>query len=93
MVWISSLSSSGNARNDCRSRRGLSCIFESHYRGLLNSGFRKQILPNGHGPDYVIPLAMHQFAKKYQVPVILVNVNWWFIIPEYISRQSPWRTI
>lgn len=56
--------------------------------GFWNSGFRKQILLNGHGQDYVIPLAMHQFAKKYQVPVILVNVNWWFIIPEYIRDKA-----
>lgn len=56
--------------------------------GFWNSGFRKQILLNGHGQDYVIPLAIHQFAKKYQVPVILVNVNWWFIIPEYIRDKA-----
>ena len=33
--------------------------------GLWNTGFRKQILLNGHGQDYVIPLAMHQFGKWY----------------------------
>jgi len=56
--------------------------------GFWNTGFRKQILLNGHGQDYVIPLAIHQFAKKYQVPVILVNVNWWFIIPEHIRDKA-----
>ncbi len=39
--------------------------------GLWNTGFRKQILLNGHGQEYVIPNALHQFAKKYQVPSIL----------------------
>lgn len=56
--------------------------------GFWNAGFRKQILLNGHGQDYVIPLAIHQFAKKYQVPSILVNVNWWFVIPEYIRDRA-----
>jgi len=56
--------------------------------GFWNSGFRKQILLNGHGQDYVIPLAIHQFAKKYQVPSILVNVNWWFVIPKYLRDKA-----
>jgi Uncharacterized protein, putative amidase len=56
--------------------------------GFWNTGFRKQILLNGHGQDYVIPLAIHQFAKKYQVPTILINVNWWFVIPEYLRDKA-----
>jgi creatinine amidohydrolase len=32
--------------------------------GLWNAGFRKQILLNGHGQDYVIPLAIHQVGRK-----------------------------
>lgn len=56
--------------------------------GFWNTGFRKQIFLNGHGQDYVIPLAIHQFAKKYQVPAIIVNVNWWFVIPEHIRDKA-----
>jgi len=56
--------------------------------GLWNSGWRKIILLNGHGQDYAIPMAMHQFAKKYQVPALLVNVNWWFVIPEHIRDKA-----
>ena len=56
--------------------------------GLWNTGFRKQILLNGHGQDYVIPVAMHQFAKKYQVPMLLINVNWWFTIKEHIRDKK-----
>ena len=56
--------------------------------GLWNAGFRKQILLNGHGQDYAIPMAMHQFGKKYQVPMLLVNVNWWFVIPEHIRDKA-----
>jgi len=55
--------------------------------GFWNAGFRKQILLNGHGQDYVMPLAIHQFAKKYQVPAIVVAVNWWFIIPQHIRDK------
>jgi len=56
--------------------------------GFWNSGFRKQIILNGHGQDYVIPLAIHQFAKKYQVPAIIINVNWWFVIPEFLRDKA-----
>jgi len=56
--------------------------------GFWNTGFRKQIFLNGHGQDYVIPLAIHQFAKKYQVPTIIINVNWWFVIPEHIRDKA-----
>lgn len=56
--------------------------------GLWNAGFRKQILLNGHGQDYAIPMAMHQFGKKYQLPMLLVNVNWWFVIPEHIRDKA-----
>lgn len=53
--------------------------------GLWNAGFRKQILLNGHGQEYVIPNAIHEFAKKYQVPAILVNVNWPTVIPNHLK--------
>jgi len=56
--------------------------------GFWNAGFRKQILFNGHGQDYAIPYAMHQFGKKYQLPMLLVNVNWWFVIPEHIRDKA-----
>jgi len=56
--------------------------------GFWNTGFRKIILLNGHGQDYVIPMAIHQFGKKYQVPAILVNVNWWFCFPEHIRDRA-----
>jgi creatinine amidohydrolase/Fe(II)-dependent formamide hydrolase-like protein len=56
--------------------------------GFWNAGFRKQILLNGHGQDYAIPMAMHQFGKKYQLPMLLVNVNWWFTIKEHIRDKA-----
>jgi len=56
--------------------------------GLWNAGFRKQILLNGHGQDYVIPVAMHQFGKKYQVPCLLLNLNYWFTIKEHVRDKA-----
>ncbi|MEW5719243.1 MAG: 3-dehydro-scyllo-inosose hydrolase, partial [Chloroflexota bacterium] len=43
--------------------------------GFWNTGFRKQILLTGHGQEEVIPLALHQWAKKYQVPCILISLH------------------
>jgi creatinine amidohydrolase len=45
--------------------------------GFWNAGFRKQILINGHGQEWVIPGAIHSFTKQYQVPAVLVMVHWW----------------
>jgi len=56
--------------------------------GLWNMGFRKQIYLNGHGQEYVIPTAIHQFAKTYQVPAVLVNLNWYHAIPEHLMTQD-----
>ena len=56
--------------------------------GFWNAGFRKQIIINGHGQDYVIPLAIHQFGKKYQVPAVLVYVHWWNVITEHIRDKE-----
>jgi creatinine amidohydrolase len=56
--------------------------------GLWNTGFRKQILLNGHGQEYVIPSAMHQFAKKFQVPGVFVNLNWYHAIPQHVKDKQ-----
>jgi len=56
--------------------------------GLWNMGFRKQILLNGHGQEYVIPTAIHQFAKRYQVPGVFVNVNWYHAVPDYFKTKE-----
>jgi creatinine amidohydrolase/Fe(II)-dependent formamide hydrolase-like protein len=66
----------------------LSAYIRAVIAGFWNTGFRKQILLNGHGQDYVIPLAIHQFAKRFQVPAIVVNVNWWFVIPEHLRDRA-----
>lgn len=56
--------------------------------GFWNTGFRKQILFNGHGQEYVIPSAIHQFAKRYQVPGVFINLNWWQISPQHIKDKE-----
>ncbi|MEW6399205.1 MAG: 3-dehydro-scyllo-inosose hydrolase [Bacillota bacterium] len=56
--------------------------------GLWNAGFRKQIWINGHGQEYVIPVAIHQFAKKYQVPGIIVLLNWPTAIVPHLKDRA-----
>lgn len=63
--------------------------------GLWNTGFRKMILLNGHGQEYVIPTAIHQFAKKYQLPGVFINLNWYHAIPEHFKTEEeggPYKT-
>ena len=56
--------------------------------GFWNAGFRKQILLNGHGQEYVIPNAIHQFMKTYQVPAVLAFVNWPTVIPQMLMDKA-----
>jgi len=56
--------------------------------GFWNTGFRKQILLNGHGQEEVIPLALHQFAKKYQVPCMLVSLHWPTVIHDHLKDKE-----
>ncbi len=56
--------------------------------GFWNVGFRKQILLNGHGQEYVIPTAIHRFAKRFQVPGVFVNLNWYYAIPEHCRDKE-----
>lgn len=56
--------------------------------GYWNVGFRKQILINGHGQEYVIPNAIHQFGKIYQVPAVITFVNWPTAIHEHLKDKA-----
>ncbi|MEW5947539.1 MAG: 3-dehydro-scyllo-inosose hydrolase [bacterium] len=56
--------------------------------GFWNAGFRKQILLNGHGQEYVIPTAIHQFAKHFQVPGIFINLNWYHAVQDYFGTRD-----
>ena len=63
-------------------------LVRSVMAGFWNAGFRKQILLNGHGQEYVIPSAIHQFAKRYQVPGVFINLNWYHAIPQYVKDKK-----
>ena len=56
--------------------------------GFWNTGFRKIIIVNGHGQDYVIPLAIHKFGKKWQVPAIILYVHFWNAAKEQMGTKE-----
>ena len=56
--------------------------------GFWNTGFRKQILLNGHGQEFVIPVAVHKFAKVFQVPAIIINLNWYHAIQDKFKTKE-----
>jgi creatinine amidohydrolase len=73
----------------------LAAYLRAIFAGFWNTGFRKMIVLNGHGQDYVIPLAIHQFGKKYQVPGIIVYLHWWNACREQLKDKAlggPWET-
>lgn len=67
-------------------------VFVAYLRAMIagfwNTGFRKQIFLNGHGQEYVIPTALHQFAKTYQVPCVLSFVNWPTVIKDHMKDKE-----
>jgi 3-dehydro-scyllo-inosose hydrolase len=56
--------------------------------GLWNMGFRKQIFVNGHGQEEVLPLAIQQWQKKYQLPAVLITLHTWTVIHEYMKDKA-----
>lgn len=63
-------------------------MLKSMMAGFWNTGFRKMILLNGHGQEYVIPTAIHQFAKHFQVPGIFINLNWYHAVQDYFKTKA-----
>jgi creatinine amidohydrolase len=43
--------------------------------GFWNTVFRKQILISLHGQEYIVPSAIQEWAKKYQVPAVILFVD------------------
>ncbi len=58
------------------------------FAGFWNTGFRKIIVVNGHGQDYVIPLAIHKFGKKFQVPSIILYTHFWNCAKEELDTKE-----
>ncbi|RKL64474.1 creatininase family protein [Thermoanaerobacteraceae bacterium SP2] len=54
-------------------------VFSSHIRAIItgfwNTGFRKQILISMHGQEYIVPSAIQEWGKKYQVPAVIFFVD------------------
>jgi creatinine amidohydrolase/Fe(II)-dependent formamide hydrolase-like protein len=75
---------------------GTIIVPEEIFKGLLraimagcwNMGFRKMILLNGHGQEYVIPSAIHEWAKIYQLPAVICNLNWYHAIPTHCMDKA-----
>jgi creatinine amidohydrolase len=43
--------------------------------GFWNTGFRKQIFISLHGQEYIVPSAVNEFGKRYQVPAIIIFLD------------------
>jgi creatinine amidohydrolase len=52
------------------------------------SGFRKQILMSSHGQEYIIPSAMQEWAKRFQVPAMLFFMDVWKISGVHMMDQE-----
>lgn len=50
-------------------------MLRSIISGYWNTGFRKQIFMSMHGQEYIIPSALQEWGKKYQVPAVLLFVD------------------
>ena len=56
-----------------------SALIRSIISGYWNAGFRKMILMSSHGQEYIIPSAMQEWAKRYQLPAMLFFMDVWKI--------------
>lgn len=56
--------------------------------GFWNAGFRKQILLNAHGQEYVIPVAIQEFGKQFQVPALITHVSYFVAIAKQILDKA-----
>jgi creatinine amidohydrolase len=51
--------------------------------GLWDDGFRKIILVNNHGMDWMLESAIQEFFKRYQLPAFATVVEWHRAIREF----------
>jgi creatinine amidohydrolase/Fe(II)-dependent formamide hydrolase-like protein len=52
-----------------------SAYIRSIISGFWNTGFRKQIFMSSHGQEYIIPSAIQEWGKKYQVPAVIIFLD------------------
>jgi len=65
-----------------------SAVVRAIISGYWNAGFRKQILMSSHGQEYIIPSAMQEWAKRYQVPAMLFFMDVWKISGVHMMDQE-----
>jgi len=63
-------------------------MVEAVIAGFWNAGFRKQIIVNSHGQEYIIPTAIQQFGKRYQVPALLIHITYFNVIGKSLLDKS-----
>jgi creatinine amidohydrolase len=63
--------------------------------GLWNDGFRKQVLVNNHGQQWVLESVIQEFQKTYQLPGIFRTLDWHRGVREFFrtkDRGGDWET-
>jgi len=63
--------------------------------GLWNDGFRKIIMVNNHGQQWVLESAIQQFQKTYNLPGIFWTIDWHRAVREFFrtkGRGGPFDT-
>ncbi|MGI5986031.1 MAG: creatininase family protein [Clostridiales bacterium] len=56
--------------------------------GLWNDGYRKMILVNNHGHKWMIETAVHEFFKRFQLPAIVMAVEWHRAVREFFTPET-----
>ena len=51
--------------------------------GYWNTGFRKQIFISLHGQEYIVPSAIQEWGKKYQVPALILFLD----VPRVMGQE------
>ncbi len=72
-------------------RKTLMCVM----LGLWNDGFRKIIMVNNHGQQWVLESAIQEFQKTYNLPGIFWTIDWHRAVREFFrtkGRGGPYDT-
>lgn len=56
--------------------------------GLWDDGYRKIILVNNHGHKWMIESAVQEFFKRYQLPAIVMSVEWHRAVREFFTPED-----
>ncbi|MGI6617837.1 MAG: 3-dehydro-scyllo-inosose hydrolase [Saccharofermentanales bacterium] len=56
--------------------------------GLWDDGYRKMILVNNHGHKWMIESAVQEFFKRFQLPAIVMAVEWHRAVREFFTPEN-----